>query len=129
MYAKMLSGQRQMAISKLTSEIIDAAIFGFEEQRRKLDEQIAELRAMRGGASQGASRAARGGKRKMSAAGRKAIAEAQRKRWAEQKSASDEVAAPKPARKKKRRLSPEGRAAIVAAAKKRWAARRAAAKQ
>ena len=60
----------------------------------------------------------------MSAAGRQAIAEAQRKRWAALK---DESAAPKPAKKPKRKLSAAGRAAIVAALKKRWAAKKAAA--
>ncbi len=62
----------------------------------------------------------------MSAAGRKAIAEAQRKRWAALK---DGAAAPEKAPKKaKRKLSAAGRAAIVAALKKRWAAKKAAKK-
>jgi hypothetical protein len=38
-----------MAIPRLTHVIIDAAILGFEEQRRQLDGQIAELRALRKG--------------------------------------------------------------------------------
>jgi len=59
----------------------------------------------------------------MSAAGRKAIAEAQRKRWAAKK---ENPAAPKAAKKPKRKLSAAGRAAIVAALKKRWAAKKAA---
>ena len=62
----------------------------------------------------------------MSAAGRKAIAEAQRKRWAEAKVTE----APKVKRaKKKRVLSAAGKAAIVAALKKRWAAKKAEAKK
>jgi hypothetical protein len=59
----------------------------------------------------------------MSAAGRKAIAEAQRKRWAVKKAADGtthhEVAKPK------RKLSAAGRQAIIAATKKRWALKRA----
>ncbi len=60
----------------------------------------------------------------MSAAGRKAIAEAQRKRWAAVKV---ESTAPKAAGKpkQKRRLSAAGKANIVAALKKRWAAKKA----
>ena len=117
-----------MAQPKLTNEIIDAAIFGFEEQKRRLDSQIAALQEMRTGDSAKRtvdSAPANSGRRKMSAAGRKAIAEAQRKRWAAVKGDSP---APKAAKKPKRKLSAEGRAAIVAALKKRWAAKNAAAK-
>jgi hypothetical protein len=66
----------------------------------------------------------------MSAAGRRAIAEAQRKRWASAKgqAETDTPRAVKPA-KKKRVLSAAGKAAIVAALKKRWAAKQAAAKK
>ena len=60
-------------------------------------------------------------KRGMSAAGRKAIAEAQRKRWAETESKSPKVKRAK----KKRILSAAGKAAIVAALRKRWAAKKA----
>jgi hypothetical protein len=61
----------------------------------------------------------------MSAAARKRIGDAQRKRWAETgaKTASETAAKPK------RKLSATGRAAIVAALKKRWALKRAAAKK
>jgi hypothetical protein len=65
-----------MPIPKLTSEIITAAILGFEEQKRRLDSQIAELRVMQTGASTGATAAPeppKRGRRKMSATGRKAI--------------------------------------------------------
>ena len=56
----------------------------------------------------------------------RAIAEAQRKRWAGIKKDSDGPAAKAPA-KKKRKLSPEGRKRIIEATKKRWAAVHAAA--
>ena len=114
-----------MPIPKITNEIIDAAIFGFEEQKRRLDAQIAELRAMRAGGSQTTPASGRP-RRTMSAAGRKAIAEAQRKRWAALRNGASPQKAPTQA---KRKLSAAGRAAIVAALKKRWAAKRSAAKK
>jgi hypothetical protein len=115
---------------KLTNEIIDAAIEGFEQQKRRIDEQISELRAARSGSpAQSASPPAKQPRRRrISAAGRKAIAEAQRKRWAASKG-EDEPKAAKPAKKVKGRLSAEGRANIVAALKKRWAAKKAASKK
>ena len=60
----------------------------------------------------------------MSAAGRRAIAEAQRKRWAASKSGAV-VAAPEAAPKPKRKLSAAGRKAIIATTKRRWALKRA----
>jgi len=56
----------------------------------------------------------------MSAAGRRAIAAGQRKRWAASEAKTLEAPA-----KPKRKLSAAGKAAIVAALKKRWAAKRA----
>jgi hypothetical protein len=114
----------EMAIPKLTNEIIDAAILGFEEQKRRLDAQLAELRAMRNGTNETAPASGRP-RRKMSAAGRKAIAAAQRQRWVALRGDGVAEKAPK---KAKRKLSAAGRAAIVAALKKRWAAKKAAKK-
>jgi len=116
-----------MPITKLTNEIISAAIRGFEEQKRNIDSQIAELRTLLSGASAGTAAApppAKQGRRKISAAGKRAIAEAQRKRWAASKAASAGTA-PEPAAKPKRRLSEAGRKAIIAATKRRWALKRA----
>ena len=117
-----------MAITKFTPEIVNAAILGFEQQKRRLDSQIAELRAMLKGEPQEAletpARRTRR-RRKMSVAARKAIAEAQRKRWAAKRAGSSPAAAK--TAKPKRKLSAAGRAAIVAALKKRWAAKKAAA--
>ena len=108
----------------LNPEIITAAIEGFESQKARIDSQIAELRAMPNGAQpQAAAAPQKGARRTMSAAGRKRIAEAQRKRWAAAKGASEPVV---PATKPERKLSAAGRAAIVAALKKRWALKRAA---
>ncbi|MBZ5728993.1 MAG: hypothetical protein LAP87_28950 [Acidobacteriia bacterium] len=53
----------------------------------------------------------------MSAAARKRIGDAQRKRWAESRKISEPATAPK----RKRKLSAAGRRAIAEATKKRWA--------
>ena len=111
---------------KLTQEIITAAIDGFESQKTRIDAQIQELRAILSGSpaeSAVSPEPAKGKRRKMSAAGRRAIAEAQRRRWAESKKHAEPIA-PEPV-KHKRKLSRAGRAAIVAATKKRWALKRA----
>ncbi|MGO9012569.1 MAG: hypothetical protein ACLQPN_20930 [Bryobacteraceae bacterium] len=113
--------------TKLTNEIIAAAIEGFESQKTQLNAQIASLRQMLSGRPAGtaiAPQPARRKRRKMSAAGRARIAEAQRKRWA----ATKKPQAVQEAAKPKRKLSAAGRRAIIAAVKKRWAAKRAAAK-
>jgi len=126
----MMWAEDNIAMPTLNRQIIEAAIYGFEAQKKNLDDQIAELRAMLPGASakSTAEPATRRPRRKMSAAGRKAIAEAQTKRWAAAKGAdaSAKTALAKTAKKPKRKLSAAGRAAIVAALKKRWAAKKAA---
>jgi hypothetical protein len=113
---------------KLTPEIITAAILGFEEQKRNIDTQLSELRAVLPGHTPEAAAPPEPPtrkRRKMSAAGRKAIAEAQRKRWAASKKAASLEAAPKA----KRKLSAAGRRNIIAATKRRWAMKRAEAKR
>jgi hypothetical protein len=119
-----------MPTHKLTPAIINAAIAGFEQQKLRLDTQIAELRAiLTGERTEPADtpEPAKGKRRKMSAAARKRSGDAQRKRWAASKAES--ASASESTTKPKRRLSAAGRAAIVAALKKRWAAKRAAAKK
>jgi hypothetical protein len=119
-----------MPTPKLSHEIITAAILGFEEQKRHIDTRIAELRSIQTGVpaeTAAAPEPPKAKRRKMSAAGRKAIAEAQRKRWAAKKAA--EGAAPKAVSKPKRKLSAAGRKAIIAATKRRWALKRAEAAQ
>src|ERR1035441_3865401 len=113
----------------LTAEILTAAIDGFESQKTKIDAQIAELRAMlSGGPSEPAAtpEPPTGKRKKFSAAARKRMKEAQRRRWAKIRGESESPAptTPEPA-KLKRRLSKAGRANIVAALKKRWAAKKA----
>src|SRR3954447_23816139 len=94
-----------LLMGQLTQGIIDAAIEGFESQKRRIDEQIAELRALGNGHAPAKAEAPK--KRGMSAAGRRAIAEAQRKRWAAKSEAEPKAPKAKPA-KKKRTLSAEG---------------------
>jgi hypothetical protein len=110
---------------KLTTEILTAAVAGFEEQKRRIDVQIAGLRQILDGNSpiDGAALETAKPRRKMSAAGRKSVAAAQPKRWAEarKQSGGTSKVGPAPA-KKKRKLSAAGRKAIIAATKRRWAA-------
>ena len=116
--------------TKLDNNILAAAIEGFEAQKRHIDTQIAEIRQKLGGGSAEPAATPEPGRkrRKMSAAGRKRIAEAQRKRWAASRKESAPAKAAKPeAQKPKRRLSAAGRKRIIEATKKRWAAVRAAA--
>src|SRR5262245_14598153 len=86
----------------LTSEIINAAIVGFEQRKVRIDAQIAALRAMLPGGISAAAITPDGSprrRRKLSAAARARIEEAQRKRWAEAKKRSEQpalAAAPKP---------------------------------
>src|SRR6266566_2000161 len=70
--------------TKLTTEVVNAAVLGFEEQKRRIDEQIAEIRQTLGGGpkTNAATPEAARPKRKVSAAARKRMAAAQRKRWA-----------------------------------------------
>jgi hypothetical protein len=119
-----------MPTHKLTPEIINAAILGFEEQKRHIDTQIAELRAMLVGDHTepvATAEGPKGKRRKMGAAARKRIGDAQRKRWAESKKPVEPVAQPAgvPA-SPKRKMSAAGKRAIVEATKKRWAAFHAA---
>ena len=117
--------------TKLDNEILAAAIAGFEAQKKHIDTQIAEIRQKLGGGSAEPAATPEPGRkrRKMSAAGRKRIAEAQRKRWAasRKESVAPAKAAKAEAKKPKRRLSAAGRKRIIEATKKRWAAVRAAA--
>ena len=118
-----------MPTHRLTAEIITAAVEGFEQQKLRIDAQIAELRQMLTGTpteTAATPEPTKPKRRNMSAAARKRIGDAQRKRWAASKKTSSPVApeAPKP----KRELSAAGKRAIVEATKKRWAAFHAAKK-
>ena len=119
-----------MPTKTLTPEILTAAIEGFEQQKLRIDAQIAELRVMlSGGRTEPAAtpEVPKGKRRKLSAAARKRIGDAQRKRWAASKkpaaTAPQAVAAPEAP---KRKMSAAGKRAISEATKKRWAAFHAA---
>src|SRR5260370_19081839 len=116
--------------TKLNPQILTAAILGFEEQKRHIDVQIAELRAILDGGSAGTAPTpeAPTGKRKISAAARRRMALGQKARWAKLKGESEPQApaAMEPS-KPKRKLSVAGRKAISDATKKRSAAVHAAA--
>lgn len=117
--------------AKVNHDILTAAIEGFEAQKNHISLRIAELRQMMNGG--GSEPAAAPGplqrkRRKVSAAARGRMAEAQRKRWAGVRGETGPTpkAGKAVAKKAKRRLSPEGRKRIIEATKKRWAAFRKA---
>jgi peptidoglycan hydrolase CwlO-like protein len=116
----------------LKREIILAAIAGFEEQKAKLNSQISELRDMLNGSPASpdtADEAPIPKRRKMSAAARRRIAQAQKARWAKIREESEPTTRATPERSKaKRRISPEGLKRIIAATKKRWRLQKAAGK-
>jgi hypothetical protein len=98
----------------LKPEILNAALIGFEEQKKRIDDQIAEIRQMLAGRPNKpvtTSEPPRQKERKLSAAARKRIGDAQRKRWAESKGQSGSPSSPATA-KPKRKLSAAGRKAI-----------------
>jgi hypothetical protein len=114
------------------TEIITAAIEGFEGQKKRIDEQIAELRAMLSGepvetTADTPEVPAPGKRKKFSAASRRKMALAQKKRWAAIKGTSEkpEPATPEGPKAKRRKMSASARKAIGEATRARWAAKRA----
>ena len=111
-------------MTKLNPEILTAAIEGFEAQKRKIDEQIAELRTMLSGgpAETTSPMESIPSKRRMSSASRQKMAIAQQARWAKLRG---DVESPAPALAKlpkpKRILSAAGKKAIQEAVRRRWA--------
>ena len=104
------------------ADLLAMALVGYEREKAKIEETIAEIRAQLGIRGPGRPKAATAmtgeaaaGKRTLSASARKRIAEAQRKRWAAIKGTAEPT-------KPKRKLSAAGRRAIIEATKKRWAA-------
>jgi hypothetical protein len=119
------------------NEILEAALIGYEHQKKRIETKIEQLRTHLGGHVAQVSEAPVLGKRRpFSAATKKRMAAAQRRRWAnknagEAETASEETAAPVMATKKAKRTptSAEGRERIAAAQRKRWAASKKAAKK
>ena len=107
--------------------MFEAALIGLTVQRQQIEEQISSIRSQLGGRSTPSATPAVEGepkaKRQMSAAAKKRIRDAQKKRWA-----AFHAQHGKPAAKKttsKRTMSPERRAALIANLKKARAARAA----
>ena len=122
-----------MPTQKLTAEIINAAIEGFESQKRRIDSRIDELSQLLSADRTEAVPAsgAPAPKRKISAGGRRRMAAAQQARWAKVRGEAElpsSPATPKPA-PQKRKLSAAGRKAISDATKRRWALQRAGAQK
>ena len=119
--------------------MLEMALVGYEERKRRLDQTIAEIRSQlghRGTADRRASvpqtKQSTRRKRVLSPKARKRIAAAQKKRWAafkRQKSEGDkpEVERKPDQQKPRRTMSAAARKRIGDAARKRWAARRKAA--
>ncbi len=112
---------------RLTTEILNAAIEGFEQQKSRIDAQIAELKAMLpgGGVVPDAQPKAGSGRRVVSAAGRGRIKEAQQRRRAKAREEADNLPMVAEGPKRRRKMSAAGKAAIADAQKKRWAAKKA----
>ena len=119
-----------MPTQKLTPEIINAAILGFEQQKLHIDTKIGELRALLpGGPGESAAtpEAPTAKRRKFSASARRRMKEAQQRQWAKIRGESERPAPAAPEKSKpKRKMSAAGRKAISEATKKRWAAFHAA---
>jgi hypothetical protein len=110
---------------KLNSEMLSAALEGYEAQKIRIDAKIAKIKQHLNGNRAEAAAPTETGKprKKRSAAVRRKMRLAQQLRWKKIKEAAGPKVAAKP---KKRKLSAAGKAAIVAALKKRWAAVKAA---
>ena len=104
---------------KFDPSILEAALVGYTAERQKIQEKMTAIRKHRGGrvniatpvtvASNGS-----GPKRRMSAAARKRIALAQKKRWAEFHAMKKRHALTAKKAAPKRKLSPARRAALAA---------------
>jgi len=110
------------------TSLLQAALIGYEQMKREVEEKITSLRNRLGSGGMAAAPVAR---RSMSAGARKKIAAAQKKRWAlaKAKQVQPEPAKPNVANlktaKPKRTMSAAGRRRIAVAQKKRWAALKA----
>jgi hypothetical protein len=131
----MVEGE-EGTMAKVTNAMIQAAIYGFEAQKKDIDVEIAALRSMLTGepSAREAAPKTRKRRKKISPEGIQRMREAQRLRWAMIKGkpapkaatvskAAKTAKTPKP----KGGLTAAGRKALSLAMKKRWAAKKAAA--
>jgi hypothetical protein len=112
---------------------IEAVISQLERQRQAIDNALAALRdisGISGGASRTAGQSGPGAPRKrvLTPAGRRRIAEAARRRWAEKRAAEAGQLQAKAVKKapRKSQISAAGRKRLAEAMRKRWALKRAA---
>jgi hypothetical protein len=109
--------------------ILEAALAGLEAQKKRIDAQIAEVRAMltsSPGEAAPTPEATPRKRSKFSAATRRRMREAQQRRWAMIRGESEPPTRTRPeAPKAKRKLSAAGRKAIQEAVRRRWAKKRA----
>jgi hypothetical protein len=118
--------------AKLTNTIIEAAIYGFEAQKKSIDGQISELRAMLTGAPETSSTEEgepKRKRRKLSPEALKRMREGQKRRWAKVRGETQTAPAQKStkASRPKPKFSAAARKSLSVAMKKRWAAKKAAA--
>jgi len=115
-----------MPLIKLTSEIVAAAITGFEVERDRIQVRIAEIRQLLGSPA-GATAPSETAKprKKRSAAVRRRMKLAQQLRWKKIREAAGPAQAE--TAKPKRTMSASARKRIAAAQKRRWALKKAAA--
>ncbi len=117
----------QLSLTQTThAEAMRYLLAGMQARRAEIDQTLRDLRAQLdpepGQTEPRAAEPAAPRKRRMSAAGRRAIAEAQRLRWAKVEAEKLEAERQqRPAPERKHHLSVTGRRAIVKAAKARWA--------
>jgi hypothetical protein len=99
---------------QLDNSILQMALIGYQAERAKIEERIAEIQRQLGGRAPHAAAPAGAPKprRQMSAAARKRIAAAQKKRWAAFHAKTEKPAAKKAA--PKRKLSADARAKLAA---------------
>ena len=110
------------------TELLRAALVGYQHQASVLTNRIEEIKQQLG--SQTSDRAPKPGtdttKRQVSAAGRRRMADAQKRRWAAFHEQSGSPAKKAPGKGKgRRKMSAAGRERIAEATRKRWAAYRA----
>ena len=109
---------------EIDGSLLAAALVGYQHQRDEIDAKMAEIRRQIGGRGAAITTSTpevspqTRVKRTMSAAARKRIGAAQRKRWAAVKQSTQSTG-------KKRKMSAAGRERIAEATRKRWAEFRA----
>ena len=106
---------RRRRVQTIDTSLLEAALIGYEQMKRKIDEEMADIRGRIGAGGSATAAPAQTGRRTLSAVARARIAAAQRKRWAKVKAKGTKTAAT-------RTMSAAARKRIAAAQRKRWAA-------